>query len=169
MASTRIRTLYLEERRNGRTSGWVGHAALGAYRAALVRIKWEAIEDMGLVELDWESDDDPDLSWLNEEDYSDTRQDRACYKHNVAIVRDYGARGLIGRYRLCPDARWETGDALWGIVEDESNPERSFAAIDIMSETLKTFRDAFKRALREHQDRSAGRCPHCHGSGRIAS
>jgi hypothetical protein len=172
MPSATITSLY----RRYRNEGWNASQSL---RAARIKAKFEALEDAGYVRLAVEPDDSADLSFLDQDD---------CYPRSVAdrerarASRD-GTWGLVGMYRLdpprddadslartmgCDDGGWQPGGSVWGFIGDDVDPRDNPYAPDIMAETIAAFNSARKASLRERADRAAGRCPACHGTGRVA-
>lgn len=156
MISNRIRNLYREARKAG--SCRVGFAAVEALDTAYTLAKWEVLAELGYVRLIAEPDDDADLSWIDQDRYSDS--DRERFRDDVETN---GVWGSIGEFRLDPDSEdWQTADSVWGhtgyrnVLDWRENPY----VLDIMDETIRQFRDAWKDHVRHV-------CPTCHGSGRI--
>lgn len=158
MASGTIRRLYFRERAKG-------HEARSAYRNAIVRAKWDALEDLGLVRLSFPYDDHADLSFLDQGHYQDSREGRALAKMLRERAERDGCYGIVGEYRLDPESgEWEQGDSVWGFIGDADISEEFGSGLncygpDIMDRTLDKFKAAWK-------DRVRDACPACHGTGR---
>lgn len=158
MASTILRNLYLAERAKG-------EPARHAWRNAIIRRKFEALEDAGYARIERPYDDDADLSWLDQDHYQADRGGRAYVKRMKQIARDEGCYGIVGEYRLEPESReWEHADSVWGFlglddVSDGYGTGFSAYGPDVMAATVSAFRDAWKEHVR-------GLCPACHGTGR---
>jgi hypothetical protein len=135
MASNKLRRLYFEERRLQRS--WrVGFAALDAYHAALTRIKWDALESLGLVRISVEDDQDfrPD-------------DGNCCCDDPQCSAKTGPAYGQVAQYRLTEDDRWENGDSIWGLTGYDDPAENCYT-IDLMQGCLDAFRDAYQGSLR---------------------
>lgn len=189
MASERLRRYYRQERTKGATM--VGFAAVQAYRNAIDRIKWEALQRIGAVRLWTEPDFDCDLSYLDDDSYSD-REGRAIAKRTRDRAERDGCWGLIGQYRTDFDnvdddgcwewhpsdvdddsgrVKWRCANSIWGFVGDDW--QNSGYDDDIRAAAIKAFRDAWKAYLaarkaaqQEERERSQGICPACHGTGK---
>jgi hypothetical protein len=71
--------------------------------------------------------------------------------------------------RDAPNAKhWHTGDCIGGCAgyDNVLSPFENPYVIDIMAQTIDAFREEWKHYLSAKADRSHGRCPHCHGTGR---
>jgi hypothetical protein len=140
----RTRRYYLRERE----AGWPARAALANAKA---RVEWEGLEGEH-VRLRQEPDDSPDLSFIDQDCYQDTREGRACARSIQETAERDGVWGLIAEYRIDPEREdWEHGASCWGLIGDD------FAHVeaDLMGECLEELRKA-----------RADVCPCCNGTGR---
>lgn len=160
MASTILRKLYREERDKHRTMR-VGFSAVDAYRDAIIRRKWRALEDSGYVRFETPYDNDPDISFLDQDCFNSDRGGIALTKRIRELASDEGVFGLVGEYRLDTDSdSWESGGSVWGFIGyDDTNPRNNCYATSVMLETIEAFRAAWKDHIRNV-------CPQCHGTGR---
>jgi hypothetical protein len=164
MASTILRKLY-REARAADTGCIVGEHALSAWRAAHILRKWDALESLGYVQIRAEHDNnwEPDCD-CGEDD---------CPNHNPdsealgvigeflipSIVEDYNTHGC--RPLFDNPKYWTHADSVWGCVgyRDATDWKENVYVLDIMAETIGTFRAAWKDHIRNV-------CPQCHGTGR---
>lgn len=166
MASTKLRTYYRQERSKPRTFR-VGFNALDAYRVAITRIRFAALENLDLVRLEVVDDFSPDLSFLDQEDFNDTRQGIALTKQTRRLATDEGVYGIVGQYRLSEDDEWEHADSCYGFIGYvDARPETNHVAPDIMDATIDAYAAAHRAELTRQRDLANGRCPTCHGTGK---
>jgi hypothetical protein len=141
-----MRRLYWQERK----AGWTARAALANAKA---RVEWEGLEGTH-VRFRQEPDDCPRdaLSYLEQDDWTDSREGRAVARQVRETAEPDGVWGLIAEYRIDPTREdWEHGASCWGLIGED------FAHIeaDLMGECLEELRKA-----------RADVCPCCNGTGR---
>jgi hypothetical protein len=179
MASPKLARYFRQERLNPRT--WrAGFNAIDAYDVAVTRVKFEALEDLGCVRMNVVDDDDPDLSFLDQDCFNDTRGGIAATKKTREIARDEGVFGLVAEFTLDPltdpespvyagweDRQdWNHGGSCFGFIGyKDADPRTNCYAPQIMAETIAAFRDAWKAHVRAN--RKATPCPKCQGSGTL--
>jgi hypothetical protein len=136
-----------------------GETAKRALESARVVRQFEALEAAGFVRIDVQPDESPDLSWLDQDCFNDTRGARAATKKMREQIERDGVWGTVGEYRLEDDAEWAHADSCWGHTgyNDVASPFENAYVIDHMAATI----EAFKLALRERF------CQHC-GHRRVA-
>jgi len=132
-----------------------GHVARFAYHAATINQRWRAAQEAGLVELaiepdEWISFEDLTGDTYNREanpDIPEARMAREEAAERERIDRE-GVWGIVGRYRVSPDALWKVADSICGFIGNDF--EGSGYDVDVKSETLDRLTDALR-----------GRCPRC--------
>ena len=144
MANNTLRTLYRRERQ-------LGFTAQQALRHARIRRTWALLEDQYL-RLRVEPDDSPDLSFLEQDCYQDTREGRALAKQMRETAQRDGVWGIVGEYRLSKEDCWHVADSVWGFVGDDWKD--SGYDTDVMATTIAAFREAIQ-----------SRCPVCRRPG----
>jgi hypothetical protein len=96
-------------------------------RAVKIRAEWSEAESQDLVRLRVEPDQDLDLSYLDQDCYTDRYR---------AEVREHaerdGGTGIIGEYY--DGETWQSTDSVWGFIGDDW--KGSGYDIDIMRATL---------------------------------
>lgn len=123
-----LQSLYRKFRAQGR-GGLVGFDAASCLAAAKTELLWNLYESAELVRLRWEVDPWADLSWLEQDCFSD--RDRT---DTYATVDRVGMWGLIGEY-LRGDS-WHVGDSVWGFIGQDAHVYEQ----DIKSGTLHALR-----------------------------
>ena len=180
MASARLRKLYRDARKHlGRC---VSPSVPYCMRVARTLAQWSALESLGLVRISAEEDEDA----ANDPDsIACSCGDPKCIQGPERIretIESIGVWGVVGEFGLpdrwageptsifVPDCLvWHHADAVWGHIgyRDCADWRENPYVIDIMDETIRQFRDAWKSRVREQADERAGRCPACHGTGRV--
>ncbi len=123
----------------------VGQDAETCLRNARNWLRWERLEDCGLVRLQAEPE---------QENYFDVHGEPDDERERAEIVRQIELNGcwcVAGQYRTEPDGEWEWADSVGMCIYDHplSDAENCYIP-DIISTTI----DALKTALRS-------RCPVC--------
>lgn len=172
MMSDRLRKLYRRVRENP-CSGRVGFAAVDALREARIRLKWDLLESAGYVRIETPYDDDADLSWLEQDCFTGNRGEQAYVKRIRELADREGCFGMVAEFRTDLDSEdWEQADSVWGFIGYDDVSEdigRNPCAPDLMESAIEQFASAWRESVQEERDRRAGRCPRCHGTGRLQS
>jgi hypothetical protein len=108
-----------------------------------MQVTWDKLESAGLVRLEIVPDDSPDLSFLDQKEFSRYRQkgyDRA---------NNDGVWGIVGQYRMDEDSDWMNADSVFGFIGDDW--KGSGYDTDIERNTIQSWVKG-KKSM----------CPHCH-------
>jgi hypothetical protein len=164
-----IRRRYLEFRAAGET-------ASQALRSAKIERTFERLESAGCVKIDIEQDSEPiDRDYFDDDWYKNTRQGQAAEKRTRSMIERDGVECWVGRFRpKLATERWEVADSICGCIgyDDHSRDgnKRRFSGYwaDIQEETVRRFTEARREFIQRRRDQIAGRCPHCHGTGKAS-
>lgn len=130
-----------------------------AKREAGIGYLWNRLEAAGLVKMDFPYNDHADMEDLKGDSFNPdvclpmAGGLRALKSQEKAFERKAereGVVGMVGRYRLSVDDKWETGDSVWGFVGADDAVDSGYHP-DIQANTI----EALRKAL-------SSRCPCCH-------
>ena len=114
-----------------------GFRASTALDYALIEDKWEDLGNEGLVRLQIEPDESPDMSWVADLPKHDGD---AIWR---MVERD-GTWGIIGEYKCPCCGEWTQADSCWGFIGEDWL--HSGYDMDIKAETIKKVEEGRKCA-----------------------
>ena len=91
----------------------LGFQAWTALHSARTNVAFEDKEDDGLVRMRIVSDDSPDLSFLDQECFSDIR------RQQLNRANDDGCWGIVSEVKCPCCGEWTEADSVWGFIADD--------------------------------------------------
>jgi hypothetical protein len=111
-----------------------GSNAAQALSAAKTLLQFQELEEAGLVKIDYEPDQDPDASYIDDWPHlSERTRQRLKDEYYDTCV------GVITYARTTEDDEWEDVDSIWGCAgyKDPTSPFENCYVIDLMDTAIK--------------------------------